>query len=75
MVIAGKPKRNDMKTVLKEQKEPLLWPEYDWEKKGFTGDTTVANTLVLFKGKWWLYYGGADRVTGLATLSPSRPIP
>ncbi len=58
---------NDLQTVLKEQKEPFLWPELEWEKKGFTGDTTVANTLVLFKDKWCLYYGGADKVIGLAT--------
>ena len=44
--------RNDLKTVLKDRKEPFLWPELEWEKKGFTGDTTVANTLVPFKGKW-----------------------
>lgn len=61
--------RNDLKTVLKDRKEPFLWPELEWEKKGFTGDTTVANTLVPFKGKWWLYYGGADHVIGLATCA------
>jgi len=59
--------RHDMKTVLKEQKEPFLYPEYEWEKKGFTGRTTVANGLVRFKGKWLLYYGAADRVIGMAT--------
>ena len=58
---------NDRKTVLKEQKEPFLYPEYEWEKKGFVGNTTVANGLVLFNGKWMLYYGAADRVIGLAT--------
>ena len=42
--------RNDLRTVLKEPKEPFLYPEYDWEKKGFTGHTTVANGLVPFKG-------------------------
>ncbi len=61
--------RNDMQTLLKDQQEPFLWPELEWEKKGFTGDTTVANALVPFKGKWWLYYGGADRVIGLATCA------
>jgi beta-1,2-mannosidase len=58
---------NDRKTVLKEQKEPFLWPEYGWEKKGFVANTTVANGLVPFRGEWMLYYGGADRVIGLAT--------
>ena len=59
--------RNNLTTVLKEQKEPFLYPELDWEKRGFVGDTTVANTLVPFKGRWLLYYGGADHVIGLAT--------
>ena len=62
--------RHDLKSVLKEQKEPFLYPEYDWEKRGFTDDTTVANTLVPFQGKWWLYYGGADRYIGLAVFTP-----
>ena len=59
--------RDDLRTVLKEQKEPFLYPELDWEKKGFTDFTTVANTLVPFKGQWLLYYGAADRYIGLAT--------
>lgn len=67
--------RQDMKTVLKEQKEPFLWPEYDWEKQGFIGDTTVANTLVPFQGRWSLYYGAADRVIGLATFAPPSHAP
>ncbi len=52
--------------MLKEAKEPFLYPEYDWEKKGMTGNTTVANGLVLSNGRWLLYYGTADRVIGLA---------
>ena len=64
--------RGDRKTVLKEQTEPFLYPEYDWEKYGFTGQTTVANSLVPFQGKWLLHYGGADRVIGLATCTMSE---
>jgi len=63
---------NDLKTVLKEQKEPFLYPEYEWEKRGFTGNTTVANGLVPFKGQWFLYYGAADRVIGLATCAKTK---
>jgi len=57
----------DRKRIIAEQKEPFLWPEYEWEKKGFVGHTTVSNGLVPFKGKWRLYYGGADHVIGVAT--------
>jgi predicted GH43/DUF377 family glycosyl hydrolase len=45
----------------------FLWPEREWENKGMTGYTTVANALVPFKGKWHLCRGGADTVIGLAT--------
>ncbi len=61
--------RHDMMTVLKHQDKPFLYPERDWEKVGFTGLTTVANGLVHFKGQWFLYYGAADRVIGLATCT------
>ena len=60
---------NDLTTVLKHQKEPFLYPEYEWEKHGMTGNTTVSNGLVYFKDTWLLYYGAADRVIGLATCA------
>ena len=59
--------RDDFTTVLKHQARPFLYPELEWETKGFTGHTTVANSLAYFKSQWLLYYGGADRVIGLAT--------
>jgi len=58
--------RNDLTSVLKESKVPFLYPEYPWEKKGMTAETTVSNGLIYFKGKWLLYYGAADRYIGLA---------
>ena len=61
--------RGDLKSIMHEPNQPFLWPEYEWEKKEFTGDTTVANTLVPCKHRWWLYYGGADTVIGLATCT------
>jgi predicted GH43/DUF377 family glycosyl hydrolase len=59
--------RNDLKTVMQEEAKPFLHPEWGWEKSGFTDRTTVANTLVPFKGRWLLYYGAADRYIGLAS--------
>ena len=67
--------RNDLKTVLEEQKEPFLYPELEWEKKGFTDPATVANTLVPLKGRWLLYYGAADRCIGLAVFTPKANSP
>ncbi len=59
--------RTDLMNVLQEQREPFLYPEYDWEKQGFANQTTVANGMVHFHGQWLLYYGAADHVIGLAT--------
>ena len=59
--------RQEMIKVLKDQQDPFLWPEREWEIKGMTGYTTVSNALVPFKGRWFLYYGAADTCTGVAT--------
>ncbi|MCY3018260.1 MAG: hypothetical protein NTW87_04405, partial [Planctomycetota bacterium] len=63
--------RNNLTTVLKDPNKPFLSPELEWEKRGFTEPAVVANTLVPFKGRWLLYYGGADRVIGVATCTNS----
>ena len=52
-----------------------MYALYDLEKKGFIERTTVANTLVPFKGRWLLYYGGADRYIGLAEFVPEADSP
>jgi len=67
--------RNDLRTVLGEPKEPFFYPEYEWEKRGMTGHTTVSNGLVPFKGRWLLYYGAADRCIGLAEFAPKAKSP
>ena len=65
----------DLKTVINEQTQPFLYPEFDWEKHGFTDSTTVANGLVPFKGRWLLYYGAADRCIGVAVFAPPEHNP
>lgn len=67
--------RSDVTSVLKELDRPFLYPEFDWETKGFTGNATVANTLVPFKGQWLLYYGAADRHVALAVFTPKANSP
>ncbi len=61
--------RDDLTTVRQYQKQPFLYPQHDWEKRGFLGNTTVANGLIRFGDRWLLYYGAADRVIGLATCT------
>lgn len=61
--------RHDLTSVLKQLDQPFLYPELDWEQRGFIERTTVANTLVPFRRQWLLYYGAADRHIGLATFT------
>jgi predicted GH43/DUF377 family glycosyl hydrolase len=46
---------------------PVFEPTLYWEKSGqYAAGTTFAEGLVLFHGKWWLYYGAADSFVGVA---------
>ncbi|MCX6878160.1 MAG: glycoside hydrolase family 127 protein [Verrucomicrobia bacterium] len=64
--------RHDLVTVRQTMAQPLLQPEFDWEKKGYCSvPATVANGMVSFKGEWLLYYGAADRHIGLAICRPA----
>ncbi|HEX3985972.1 MAG TPA: glycoside hydrolase family 130 protein [Acidobacteriaceae bacterium] len=48
--------------------KPVFAPTLAWEKSGqYAAGTTFAEGLVLFRGKWWLYYGAADTFVGAAT--------
>jgi predicted GH43/DUF377 family glycosyl hydrolase len=48
--------------------QPFFKPELAWEKTGqYAAGTTFSEGLVLFKGKWFLYYGCADTFVGVAT--------
>jgi beta-1,2-mannosidase len=47
---------------------PVLKPEMAFEKSGqYAAGTTFAEGLVAFRGKWFLYYGCADSLVGVAT--------
>ena len=60
-------KNNPLK-VLKRSKKPILEPTEYWEKYGKVNNVVFATGFVFFKGKWLLYYGGADKSVGVATL-------
>jgi predicted GH43/DUF377 family glycosyl hydrolase len=52
--------------------EPFFKPELSWEKTGqYTAGTTFIEGLVFFKGKWFLYYGCADKFVGVAVATPN----
>jgi beta-1,2-mannosidase len=52
---------------------PFFKPELPWEKTGqYAAGTTFSEGLVLFKGRWFLYYGCADTFVGVATAPAAR---
>jgi predicted GH43/DUF377 family glycosyl hydrolase len=49
---------------------PYLKPELPFEKSGqYAAGTVFTEGLVLFKERWWLYYGTADSFVGVASAS------
>ncbi len=53
---------------LSQTEKPVLKPEMPYEKSGqYTAGTTFAEGLVWFHNQWFLYYGCADSLVGVAT--------
>ena len=51
---------------------PFFKPERPFEKTGqYAAGTTFIEGLVYFKGKWFLYYGCADSLVGVAVYDPA----
>jgi predicted GH43/DUF377 family glycosyl hydrolase len=58
----------DPSQLLDRTDTPFIQPELPWEKSGqYQAGTTFIEGLVLFKGRWFLYYGCADTFVGVAT--------
>ena len=52
---------------------PFLKPSLPHEVTGqYQAGTTFAEGLVLFKGKWFLYYGTADSYVGVAVTNETK---
>jgi predicted GH43/DUF377 family glycosyl hydrolase len=59
---------DDPAKLLARSEKPFLKPETPFERTGqYVAGTTFAEGLVLYKGKWFLYYGAADSRVGVAT--------
>jgi predicted GH43/DUF377 family glycosyl hydrolase len=59
---------DDPLKLLQRSSNPYFKPERDWETKGqYTSGTTFVEGLVLFKGKYFMYYGAADSFVGVAS--------
>ena len=60
--------KNDPRRIIKFQEEPILTCEMPYEKKGFLDNVVYTNGAVLFKGKYFVYYGCCDHVLSVATV-------
>lgn len=55
---------------------PVFQPELPFEKSGqYAAGTTFTEGLVYFQGKFFLYYGCADSLVGVAVSQPGRLAP
>jgi predicted GH43/DUF377 family glycosyl hydrolase len=58
----------DPTKLLARLDKPFFQPELDWERTGqYAAGTTFGEGLVLFRGRWFLYYGCADSFVGVAS--------
>ena len=61
--------KEDPAKLLYRSDEPIVRPTEYWEMYGKVNAVIFTNALVNFKGKWLLYYGGADKSIGVAELT------
>lgn len=58
---------SDPTKLLARAEKPFICPSLEHELTGqYAGGTTFIQGLVYFKGKWFLYYGTADSMVGVA---------
>ena len=61
---------DDPAKLMTRTTEPVFKPELPFEQTGqYAAGTTFSEGLVLFKGKWWMYYGCADSFVVVATAA------
>lgn len=62
--------RNDPEKLLARLDQPFLIPEESFEKSGqYPAGTVFIEGLVLFRNKWFLYYGCADSRVAVVTAN------
>jgi predicted GH43/DUF377 family glycosyl hydrolase len=58
---------SDPGKLLDRTQHPVLTPVWPYERNGqYAAGTTFAEGLVAYQGQWFLYYGAADSVIGVA---------
>ncbi len=59
-------KKDNPEKIVEIMKDPFLIPSEPYELKGFINYTLFCESLTLYNGEWYLYYGAADHQVGLA---------
>lgn len=62
--------KTDPRKVLARSDRPLLQPEQPWERVGQVPNVIFVEGLVRQPSRWLLYYGGADKYVGVASMPP-----
>jgi len=58
----------DPTTILYRTHDPLLEPEMPYEKEGMVANVVFPCGAVMIKDQLYIYYGGADKYVGVATI-------
>lgn len=58
--------KNDPGKLCERGEEPLLSPEYSWERDGYVKNIIFAEGVVEHNHQYYMYYGAADTSIGLA---------
>ncbi|MBU4480412.1 hypothetical protein KKG48_03150 [Patescibacteria group bacterium] len=63
---------NDPTKVIARSKFPILEAELSYEKNGIVKNVVFSNGAIVKGDKLFVYYGGSDKVLGLATIKLSK---
>ena len=61
--------KNNLHNIVYRADEPLMSPKKKYEKLGKVNNVIFGSGLVEFKGIYFYYYGAADKVIAVATVS------
>jgi predicted GH43/DUF377 family glycosyl hydrolase len=59
---------DDPSRLVTRQEEPILEPQLEWELKGHVPNVVFSCGQVILDDELYVYYGGADRVIGVASV-------
>jgi predicted GH43/DUF377 family glycosyl hydrolase len=64
--------RKDPTRLIGRTSQPVMTPVEPWEREGWIGNVVFPCGQVVKGDKIYLYYGGADHVIGVATISQTK---